>query len=85
MVKVRLSEKERSRVEVLSKVKRGEMSLKKGAELLGLSYRQMLRVYERFESEGNAAELSVVRPSVVTPSPSVISFPSNFNFVSAIL
>lgn len=54
MVKVRLSEKERSRVEVLSKVKRGEMSLKKGAELLGLSYRQMLRVYERFESEGNA-------------------------------
>jgi transposase len=53
MGKLRLSKKERLRVEVLSKIKRGGMSLRKGADLLGLSYRQMLRVHERYESEGN--------------------------------
>ena len=54
MGKLRLSQKERLRVEVLSKIKRGGMSLRKGAELLGLSYRQMLRVHDRYESEGNS-------------------------------
>jgi transposase len=54
MGKVRLSKKERSRVDVLSKINGGGMSLRKGAELLGLSYRQMLRVHQRYESEGNA-------------------------------
>jgi transposase len=53
MGKLRLSKKERLRVEVLSKIKRGGMSLRKGAELLALSYRQMLRVHGRYESEGN--------------------------------
>jgi len=52
MGKLRLSKKERLRVEILSKIKAGRMSLRKGAELLGLSYRQMLRVHERYESEG---------------------------------
>jgi transposase len=54
MGKLRLSQKERLRVEVLSKIKRGGMSLRKGAKLLGLSYRQMLRVHDRYESDGNA-------------------------------
>jgi hypothetical protein len=54
MGKLRLSKKERSRVEVLAKIKRGELSLRKGAELLALSYRQMLRVHRRYESEGNS-------------------------------
>ena len=54
MGKLRLSKKERLRVEVLSKIKRDGMSLRKGAELLGLSYRQMLRVHQRYESEGNS-------------------------------
>ena len=54
MGKVRLSKKERIRVEVLSKVKSGGLTLGKAAELLGLSYRQMLRVHKRYESEGNA-------------------------------
>jgi hypothetical protein len=52
MGKLRLSKKERLRVEILTKIKAGRMSLRKGAELLGLSYRQMLRVHERYESEG---------------------------------
>ena len=53
MGKLRLSKKERLRVEVLLKVKQGGMSLRKGAELLSLSYRQMLRVHARYESDGN--------------------------------
>ena len=52
MGKLRLSKKERSRVEVLGKIKVGGLSLRKGAEMLGLSYRQMLRIHERYESEG---------------------------------
>lgn len=54
MGKLRLSQKERRRVEILSKVKHGGMTLRKAAELLGLSYRQMLRIHARYESEGNA-------------------------------
>ena len=54
MGKLRLSKKERNRIEVLTKVKGGGLTLRKGAELLGLSYRQMLRVHARYVSEGNA-------------------------------
>ena len=39
-----MSGKERRRLEVLSRVKGGDFSLAKGAELLGISYRQMKRV-----------------------------------------
>ena len=54
MAKLRLSEKERIRAGVLSKVKAGGMTLAKGAELLSLSYRQMLRVHSRYLAEGAA-------------------------------
>src|ERR1019366_3743816 len=54
MGKLRLSQKERLRVEVLSKIQGGGMSLRKGAALLGLSYRQMLRIHQRYESDGNS-------------------------------
>ena len=53
MVKLRLSKKERVRVEVMSKVEREGMTLQKAAELLGLSYRQVLRVHQRYVSDGN--------------------------------
>jgi hypothetical protein len=53
MGKVRLSEKERARIEVLRKVSRGEISRRKGSEVLRLSYRQMLRLMDRYASEGN--------------------------------
>ena len=52
MGKLRLSGKERQRLEVLSKVKRGEISLAKASELLGVSYRQVLRIWQRYESKG---------------------------------
>lgn len=53
MGKLRLSGKERERLEVLSKVKRGDISLVKAAELLGVSYRQVLRIWQRYESAGS--------------------------------
>lgn len=46
--------KERRRLEVLSRVREGELSLRKGAEILGMSYRQAKRVYKRYRQEGDA-------------------------------
>lgn len=54
MGKLRLSKKERMRVEVMSKVEKGGITLRKAAELLGLSYRQVLRVHRRYVSDGNS-------------------------------
>jgi transposase len=48
-----MSQRERTRLEVLSRVKRGELRLKKAAELLQLAYRQAKRVYARFRQEGD--------------------------------
>ncbi len=54
MGKLRLSGEERQRVEVLSKVRKGGISLGKAAELLGLSYRQVLRIWQRYSAEGSS-------------------------------
>jgi transposase len=54
MGKLRLSGKERRRLEVLSKVKGGDILLTKAAELLGVCYRQVLRIWQRYEAEGSA-------------------------------
>jgi transposase len=54
MGKLRLSGKERRRLEVLAKVKRGDIRLTKAAELLSVSYRQVLRIWERYAREGSA-------------------------------
>lgn len=53
MGNLRLSEKERRRLEVFNRVKRGEVSLLKGGELLGLSYRQAKRSYSRWQAKGD--------------------------------
>lgn len=53
MGKSRLSVKERGRLEILSKVKRGVLTILKAAGLLRLSYRQMRRVYKRYLAGGN--------------------------------
>ena len=52
MGKLRLSRKERLRLEVLLKVQKGGISLAKAAGLLNLSYRQVLRIWQRFGAEG---------------------------------
>jgi len=48
-----MSAKERDRLVVLGRVKRGELTLAKASELVGLSYRQVKRVYRRFCGEGS--------------------------------
>jgi len=48
-----LSKKERQRLVKFEEVKAGRMSLQRAAELLGLSYRQALRAYARFEAQGD--------------------------------
>lgn len=53
MGNLRLSEKERRRLEVFNRVKRGEVSLRKGGELLGLGYRQARRSYSRWQADGD--------------------------------
>ena len=52
MGKLRLSVKERERSEVLLKVSQSSISLSKASELLGVSYRQVLRIWNRCQSAG---------------------------------
>jgi hypothetical protein len=49
-----MSSKERKRLVVLAEVKRGNLTLAASAEVLGLSYRQMKRVWKRFQASGDA-------------------------------
>jgi molybdenum-dependent DNA-binding transcriptional regulator ModE len=49
-----MSRKERKRLELFSRVKRGELTLAKAAELAGVSYRQAKRVYRRYREESDA-------------------------------
>jgi transposase len=53
MERLEMSQKERRRLEVLSRVKRGTLSLIKAAELIGLSYRQSKRVFGRYRGQGD--------------------------------
>ena len=48
-----MSGRERKRLEVLSRVKRGEVRLVRAAEVLELSYRQSKRVYQRYCQAGD--------------------------------
>lgn len=53
MERLEMSQKERRRLEVLSRVKRGMLSLVKASELLHVSYRQAKRVYRRYRRQGD--------------------------------
>lgn len=48
-----MSVTERQRLEIMGRVSRGEVTLAKAAELLGLSYRQVRRVRKRYEALGD--------------------------------
>ena len=54
METISMSVKERRRLEVVSRVKSGELSLVTGAELVGISYRQAKRVWARYQDQGDA-------------------------------
>lgn len=51
---IRMSNGERRRLETMSRVSRGELTLVKAAELVGVSYRQMKRVWQRYQQQGDA-------------------------------
>jgi hypothetical protein len=56
-----MSRKERRRLVVLSQVQEGKISLVKAAELLGLGYRQMKRVWSRHRREGDGGVVHRLR------------------------
>ena len=49
-----MSGKERRRLEVFGRVRAKELALTKGAELLGMSYRQAKRAWARYRDQGDA-------------------------------
>ncbi len=57
-----MSERERRRLEVLSRVRDDEITLAKAAELMHLSYRQAKRVYGRYKEPGCGGESPTTRP-----------------------
>jgi len=54
MGELRMSARERKRLELLSRVKEGVLKLVKAAEMSGLSYRQMKRIWKRYREQGDA-------------------------------
>jgi len=53
METILMSRRERHRLEVFSRVRRGEITLVKASELLALSYRQAKRCFGRYRKEGD--------------------------------
>jgi transposase len=53
METISMSQRERHRLEAFSRVRRGEITLVKASELLGLSYRQARRCFGRYVEEGD--------------------------------
>ncbi len=53
METISMSQRERHRLEVFARVRRGEITLVKASELLGLSYRQTKRCFGRYLEEGD--------------------------------
>jgi transposase len=53
METILMSRRERHRLEVFSRVRRGEITLVKASELLGISYRQTKRCFGRYQKEGD--------------------------------
>ena len=49
-----MSKRELQRVEVLARVKQGDLKLGNAAEILGVSYRQVKRLWSRYREEGGA-------------------------------
>ena len=54
MEEIRMNQKERRRLELLSRVRDGELTLVAVAELLPLSYRQCKRLWRRYQDDGDA-------------------------------
>jgi hypothetical protein len=61
MGELRLSQKERIRLELLGRVKRKEITVVRAAELAGVSVRQMRRLWKRFGKKGDAGVVHRLR------------------------
>jgi hypothetical protein len=61
METLRMSVEERRRLVVLSRVKSAELCLVRGAELLGICYRQAKRLWARYQSQGDAGVVHGLR------------------------
>lgn len=48
-----MSQKERSRLVVMSRVKEKAMNMREASEMMGVSYRQVRRIYQRYMQEGD--------------------------------
>jgi transposase len=58
---LRMSVKERVRLEALGRVRRGELALAAAAELMGISLRQARRVWKRFKTSGDGGLVHQLR------------------------
>jgi transposase len=47
-----MSDEERKRIEVMARVKKGDLRLRDAAEILGISYRQVKRIRKRYRKQG---------------------------------
>jgi hypothetical protein len=56
-----MSRKERSRLEVLSRVRDGQLSLAEAAPLMGVCYRQVRRIYAAYVRDGDAGLVHKLR------------------------
>ena len=52
MVRIRMSEQERIRAEVMERVKKGELKLGDATQLLAISYRQAKRIWRKYRQQG---------------------------------
>ena len=57
-----MNAKEMKRFEIFARVQRKEISLQKAAELLDLSYRQVRRLWKRFQQQGKEGLRQVLEP-----------------------
>jgi len=61
METLKMSRLERRRLEILSRVKSGKLRLTEASELLGIGYRQMKRVWRRYQLEGDGGLIHGLR------------------------
>jgi transposase/predicted transcriptional regulator len=59
-----MNQKERKKLEILSKVKDGNLTLKEASNALGISYRQIRRIFKRYNSEGDSSIIHKSRGKV---------------------
>ena len=65
---IRMSQKERRRLELLARVRDQQLTLAAVAELLPLSYRQTKRIWRRYQAEGDVGLVHRLRGAAFAPS-----------------